>query len=348
MTKHRLADLAVHLGAEVVGDTALTISRVRPLGDAGPEDLAFVHQARYLPAARESGAGVLLVPKKLREEAVAFGRPLLVVADSPLAVARLLNLLHPVPAKVPGIHPTAVIGEGCSIDASAHVGPFAVIGTGSRLEAGVVVEAHSVVGERCRLGEGARLHPHVVLYDDTELGARAEIHSGTVLGADGFGYASSGGVHHKIPQIGRTVIGADVEIGALTAIDRAALDATRVGDGTKIDNQVMVGHNVQIGKGCILCGQVGLAGSSKLGDYVVIAGGAGAADHLEIGDQVQVAASSVLMQDVAPGQVMAGVPAVPIRDWRRMTTAMARLPELLRRVRRLEGTRPGETDEPSE
>ena len=340
MTTYRLSELAVHLEAELVGDSVaidgLSISRVRSLALAGDCDLAFVHQARYLTAARGSRAAALLVPRALRVEAAQLGRPLLVVADSPLAVARLLSLLHPVAVKAPGVHPTAVVGANCEVDPTVHVGPFAVIGDGSRLERGVVVEAHVVVGERCRLGEGVRLHPHVVLYDDTELGARSEVHSGTVLGADGFGYASSGGVHHKIPQIGRVVIGADVEIGALTAIDRAALEATRVGDGTKIDNQVMIGHNVEMGRGCIVCGQVGLAGSSKFGDFVVLAGGSGVADHLEIGDQVQVAAASVVLQDVAPRQVMAGTPAMPIREWRRMAAALPRLPELLRRLRRLE------------
>lgn len=339
MPTYTLADLAARLGAEVAGEAAagaLEVRGIRALADAGPHDLAFVHQASYLKAARESQGAALLLPRALAPAAASLGRPLLLVDHSQLAVAQAIALLHPPRPFAPGVHATAIVGEGCEIDPSVHIGPYAVLGEGCRLGAGVVIEAHAVLGRGCQLAEGVRIHPQVVLYDGTEIGARSEVHSGTVLGADGFGYATVAGVHHKVPQVGRVVLGADVEVGALTAIDRATLEATRVGDGTKIDNQVQVGHNVEIGKGCIVCGQVGIAGSTRLGNYVVMAGGSGASGHLEIGDQVTVAACSVLFQDSPPKRVVAGVPAVDIQEWRRTVSAQPRLSELLRRVRRLE------------
>src|SRR6185295_9948094 len=180
------------------------------------------------------------------------------------------------------------------------------------------------------------LHPHAVLYDGTAVGANSVVHAGAVLGADGFGYATQGGAHHKVPQIGRVVVEAEVEIGANTTIDRATLGETRIGAGTKIDNLVQVGHNVRIGRHCILCGQAGIAGSTRLGDGVVLAGQAGVAGHIELGDRVQVAAKSAALAPVAPGAVVAGIPAVDLRQWRRQVALLSRLGEMNRRLKALE------------
>jgi UDP-3-O-[3-hydroxymyristoyl] glucosamine N-acyltransferase len=211
-----------------------------------------------------------------------------------------------------------------------------VIGAGSRVGAGAVLHPPLVVGRRCVVGEGAVLHPHVVLYDDTEVGARGIVHSGAVLGSDGFGYATARGAHHKVPQVGRVVVHEDVEIGANTTIDRATLGETVVGAGTKIDNLVQVGHNVKVGRHCILCGQAGIAGSTHLGDGVVMAGQAGAAGHIHLGDRAQVAAKSAALSTVPAGTTVAGIPAVEMRRWRRQTVLVARLEELSRRLRALE------------
>lgn len=331
-----LGELADHLAAELIGPREQVVAGLRALAEAGAEDLSFVHEAKYKNEAEKSGAAAFLVPQNLREAALSFGRPLLVVAQSQLALIAALELFHPRQRPPAGVHPSAVIGAGVQLGDGVAIGPYAVIGDGSRLGDGVVVEAHVVVGRNCKLGREVLLHPGVILYDGCELGDRVEVHSGSVIGADGFGYASVRGVHHKVPQVGKVVLENDVEVGACTTIDRAALEVTRIGTGTKIDNLVQVGHNVTTGKGCLLCGQVGIAGSTKLGDYVIMAGSAGASGHIEIGNGVVVAACSVALQSVEAGRQVAGVPAVDLPDWRRQISALPRLPELLRRVRRLE------------
>ncbi len=330
-----LAELARHAAAEVRGDAELRVRRIRPLEHAGPEDLSFLTQASYRERAASSAAAALLVPAQLADE-LAVRRPLLVAEDAALALARLIELFHPPRPALAGVHTTAVLGEGCEIDAGASIGPYAVLGDGCRVGAGAVIGAHAVLGRGCRVGAGARLHPHVVLYDATELGDGVILHAGVVLGADGFGYASHGGEHVKVPQVGRTVIEAEVEIGALSAVDRAVLEETRIGAGSKIDNLVQVGHNVHLGRGCILCGQAGIAGSAQLGDYVVVAGQAGVAGHLEIGAGAQVAAKSAALQAVPAGRKVAGIPAVDLKVWRRQVALAPRLAELARRLRALE------------
>ncbi len=336
MAKFSLGELAERLEAELIGPAGGEVGGLRALAEAGPADLSFLHQASYRAAAETSRAAALIVPQGLREAAASLGRPLLVVAHSQLAVARALALFHPRPAPAPGIHATAAVDPGAEIGENVSIGPYAVVGDGSRIGEGSVLEAHVVVGRGCTLGRNVLLHPHVVLYDGIELGDRVEIHAGSVIGADGFGYATVRGVHHKVPQVGRVVLEADVEVGACTTIDRATLEATRIGAGSKIDNQVQVGHNVTTGKGCILCGQVGIAGSTKLGDYVVLAGQVGVNGHIELGSGAQMAAASVVLQSVEPGRQMAGSPAVDLKDWRRQVAAQPRLADLLRRVKKLE------------
>ncbi len=247
-----------------------------------------------------------------------------------------MELFHPEAKPAAGIHPTAVVGDGARVDASAHVGPYVVIGARAILGPASVVHAHAVVGEDCEIGAGAVLHPHVVLYRRVRVGAGSVVHAGAVLGADGFGYATREGEHAKIPQVGDVELGRDVEVGALSAVDRALLGTTSVGDGTKIDNLVQVGHNVRIGRASILCGQAGVAGSARLGSGVVLAGQAGVAGHLTVGDGVRVAAKSAVFESVAEGETVAGIPAVRIGAWRRQQALVRRLAELWSRLRRLE------------
>ncbi|MEM9554638.1 MAG: UDP-3-O-(3-hydroxymyristoyl)glucosamine N-acyltransferase [Acidobacteriota bacterium] len=343
----KLGDLAERLDAaldvRLVGDAERTIRAVRGLAAAGIDDLSFVHGASAREAALASSAGALLVPSALAfdgdepsELARALDRPLLAVADTRLALTQVLDIVHPRRRPAPGVHPTAVVGEGCRLGIDVSIGPYAVVGDEVTLGDGCTVEAHAVIGDGAVLGAGAWLHPHVVLYAGTSLGARVEIHAGTVVGADGFGYASVRGIHHKVPQVGRAVLEDDVEVGALSAIDRATLDETRVGAGTKIDNLVQVGHNVRTGQGCILCGQVGVAGSAVLGDHVVLAGQVGVNGHIEIGDRVQVAAAAVVLRGVEPDRQLAGSPAADLADWRRASVVAGRLPEMARRLRALE------------
>jgi UDP-3-O-[3-hydroxymyristoyl] glucosamine N-acyltransferase len=252
------------------------------------------------------------------------------------------------------VHGTAVVEEGAFVDPAAHVGPYAVLGAGSRIAAGAAVLAHVVVGRGCTVGEGTVVHPHAVLYDGTEVGPGCEIHAGAVLGADGFGYATVAGVHHKVPQVGRVVIEAGVEIGANTTIDRATLGETRIGAGSKIDNLVQVGHNVKVGPASVLCGQAGIAGSTHLGAGVVLAGQAGVGGHLHLGDRVQVAAKSAALSSVAAGTTVAGIPAVEMGRWRRQAVLLGKLEPMARKLaelgRRLDQIRtlgPGEVGETS-
>lgn len=330
----RLGELAAAVGGRVRGNAELRISGIHSLEKAGPEHLSFVTRAAFRDRLAASGAGALLIPESLAAE-LEDSRPLLLTEDPQLALVELLPFFHPPLEQPAGAHETAVIGEGCEVAETARLGPFSVLGDGSSVGPGAVLHAHVVVGRDCRIGAAAVLHPHVVLYDGTEIGERTILHAGVVLGADGFGYVTRSGEHIKVPQVGRTVVESDVEIGALAAVDRAALDETRIGAGTKIDNLVQVGHNTKIGRGCILSGQSGIAGSARLQDYVVIAGQAGVAGHLEIGRGVQVAAKSAVLQSVSEGKV-GGIPAFDLSKWRRTAAMLPRLGELARRVRALE------------
>ena len=332
-----LAQLAERVGGEVVGDPERELEGVRTLASAGPRHLAFLTSARYLDEARSTRAGALLVGVRRPE----LASDQLIVSNPQVALARLIELYHPSRAAEPGIHPAAVVAVGATVDPSAHVGPFAVIEEGAVVGARAAIHAHAVVGHDCRIGAGSVLHPHVVLYPGVRLGEGVVVHAGSVLGADGFGYATERGVHHKIPQVGGVEIGSDVEIGALSAIDRATLDDTTIGSGTKIDNLVQVGHNVRVGRNSILCGQVGIAGSAELGDGVVLGGQSGVAGHLTVGDRVQVASKSAVYEEVAAGEVVAGIPAAPIGRWRRRQALLARLDEIWRRLRALEKRQEG-------
>jgi len=342
---YRLAELAALVGGRVEGDPERTVEAIRPLESAGPRDLSFLKDPRYRGQAAASGAGALLVGPALAD--AALGRDLLVADDPSWALARLLAVFHPEERRPPGIHPTAILEPGAAVDPAAHVGPYAVIGAGSRIAAGAAVLAFVAVGRNCTVGEEAVLHPHAVLYDGTEVGARSIVHAGVVLGADGFGYATHQGAHHKVPQVGRVVVEEDVEVGANSAIDRAMLGETRIGAGSKIDNLVQVGHNVVTGRHCILCGQAGIAGSARLGDYVVLAGQSGVAGHIELGDGAQVAAKSAALAAVEPRTAVAGIPAIEMRKWRRQAALLSRLEEVVRRLRAVEklvGKPPGDEE----
>ncbi|MEO1086144.1 MAG: UDP-3-O-(3-hydroxymyristoyl)glucosamine N-acyltransferase, partial [Acidobacteriota bacterium] len=329
-----LETLAQRLGGRVIGDGSVIVRSVRALGSATSQDLSFVHAAAYRDEALASSAGAFLLPEKMADAAESFGRPAVVAADSHVALAQAIEIFHPRFVPSPGVHPTAAVDPAATLGEDVHLGPYAVVGAGSHIGDRAIVEAHAVVGRACAVGEAAWIHPGAVLYDGTQLGARVEVHSGAVLGADGFGYATSGGVHRKVPQVGHVVLEDDVEVGANSAIDRALLEETRIGAGSKIDNLVQVGHNVRTGRGCLLCGQAGIAGSTELGDYVVLAGQAGVVDHRKIGDQVQVAAKSAVFQDIPAQTQVGGIPATDLKAYRRQMAVQSKLPGLPRRLTR--------------
>jgi UDP-3-O-[3-hydroxymyristoyl] glucosamine N-acyltransferase len=330
VTVRQLAEL-VH--GQVHGDGDLLINAARPLAEAQAGDVTFVENEKHAHQLSHSHATAAVVSEKFALN----GRTLIRVADPLLAFIAIVRHLHGLPeeAVVPGIdpranvHPGAVLGDGCRIDAFASVGEGAVIGASCRLHSGVSV------GRWCRLGDDVVLYPNVVLYDGTVLGDRVIVHANAVLGADGFGYRLQGGRHIKVPQLSRVEIGNDVEIGAGTTIDRGTFQATSVGEGTKIDNLVQIGHNCRIGRHNLLVSQVGIAGSCSTGDYVVIAGQVGIADHVHIGDRAMVGASAGVAHDVPADQCVLGSPARPVREQRRIFATLEKLPEMHRDLRRV-------------
>lgn len=325
------AAVADACGGRVVGDGAATVAGVRSLEKAGPGDLAFAADAKAEKAAASSSAGVLLA----RSAEPFPGRTVVEVNDPSAALAAVLERLFGKRVARPGVHPTAIVAASAGVDAGAEVGPYAVVGEGSTVAAGAILEAHVVVGRDCTVAGGAWLHPHVVLYDGVSVGPRAEVHSGAVLGADGFGYAPGPAGLRKVPQVGGVEIGADAEIGANTCVDRATLETTRVGSGTKVDDLVMIGHNCDVGSHVVLCGQVGLAGSTTVGDQSVLAGQVGSGGHLRIGRGVKAGGQTGISSDVPDGASIFGTPHMPHRDAFRVNAELKRLPETARLVREL-------------
>jgi UDP-3-O-[3-hydroxymyristoyl] glucosamine N-acyltransferase len=327
------SQVAERVGGRVVGDPSLELTGFAPADGAKPGDLTFAENEAYFLRADQSAASAILVGGEFRS---ATGKTTVQVENARVAFAHVLPLFFPEPVPAPGIHPSAVVAASARIDPSAHVGPQCVIGERARIGPGVVLIGRDFVSDDCVLGEGCRLHPNVTLYPRSTLGRRVRIHAGSVIGADGFGYVFDKGEHRKVPQVGQVIIHDDVEIGANVTIDRAALGATVIGRGTKIDNLVQIAHNVTIGEHCIVVAQVGIAGSTKIGNYVTIAGQVGVAGHLRIADRVTIAAQSGVMHPIPEGQKWMGSPAGPDRVMKRQYLAMERLPELLRRVQELE------------
>jgi len=333
MSNFSCAHLAAQLGGTVIGNGDLILTGFAPADSAKPGDLTFAENDAYFSRADHSAASAILVAGQY---ASTTGKVLIRVENARTAFARVLPLFFPEPVFPPGIHPSAVVASTAAVDPSAHVGPHCVVGERSRLGPGVVLQAQVHVGEDCMLGENCRLFPNVTLYPRSVLGRRVRIHSGSVVGADGFGYVFDQGQHRKVPQVGQVILHDDVEVGACVTIDRAALGATVIGRGTKIDNLVQIAHNVTVGEHCILVSQVGIAGSTKIGSYVTIAGQAGIAGHLRIGDRVTIAAKAGVMNHIPEGQTWLGAPARPDREGKRQLIALERLPDLIRRVQELE------------
>ncbi len=327
-----LDELADRLGAEVIGNGVLEVSGVRALDDAGPGDLSFLHNSKYVQDARVSRAGAILIA----DADVLPGRNLLVCHEPYLALARALGLFYPAERPAAGVHPSAVVAEDVVVGEGASIGPQCVVGAGGLIGAETIIGAGCVLGRGVVLGAGCTIHPRVVIEDRCRAGDRCIIHSGTVVGADGFGFATVDGVHHKVPQVGIVVLEDDVEIGANVCIDRAALGETRIGRGTKVDNLVQIAHNVQIGEHCLLVAQVGISGSTEIGHHAVLAGQAGVVGHIKIGSGVVVTARAGVIKDVPDGVTVAGFPARSHREWLKANANLARLDGLREKVKRLE------------
>lgn len=322
------------VGGELRGDPGIAIAGVAPIDRAGPTDLTFLAAGKYAPLAANATPAVLLVSPDLADVACAASAR--VVVEKPHeAMLGLLPHFAPVRQVAAGVHPTAVLGRGVVLGARVSVGPNAVIGDGARLGDDVVVGASATIGDGVEIGAGSTIHANVTLYAGAVIGKRVILHSGVRIASDGFGYVFRDGAHQKIPHVGRCIIGDDVEVGANTTIDRGSIDDTVVGAGTKIDNLVQVGHNVRIGRLCIVMSQVGIAGSARVEDGVILAGQAGVAGHITIGKGARIGAQGGVFGDVPAGATWSGYPARPHRDALRAQAALFKLPSLLRRIERL-------------
>jgi UDP-3-O-[3-hydroxymyristoyl] glucosamine N-acyltransferase len=325
-------EVAKEVRGEVVGDGSLSLSGFTSADRARAGDLTFAERDSFFAAAEASEASAILVSGDFKSA----GKAIIRVANARVAAAQALALFFPPEAAIAGIHESACIASSAQIDATAHVGPGCVIGEGVRIGARSHLKGGNHVGRDCRLGDDVCLYPNVVLYPRTEIGNRVAIHAGTVIGSDGYGYVFDKGRHLKMPQVGNVTIHDDVEIGANSAIDRAALGSTVIGQGTKIDNLVHVAHNVVMGQHCLVMGQVGFAGSTQLGDYCVIASQSGIAGHLKLGRQVTVGGKSGVMRDVPAGETVLGMPAVPDKQAKRQWVGIQKLPEMILKLRQLE------------
>lgn len=326
-----LAEIAELIGGRLAGDGDRVLHRVSSLEDAGPEDLGFVANANALTRLAASRAGAVIALEGLDvgdRDAVFHPEPR-------AATGNVVAALYPEPVPPPGVHdlavvdPSARLGDGVSVAAFAVVEADAVLGEGVRIGAGAHVSRGVVIGDR------TLVHPRAVLYARVTIGKDCIVHSGAVVGADGFGFSTKDGHHTKVPHVGGVVIGDDVEIGANSCIDSGTLSPTRIGDNTKVDDLVMVGHNNRIGRSVLLCGQVGLAGSNDIEDNVVLTGQTGVSGHLRVGKGAMAAAKSAIMRDVEAGEKVAGVPHMPLDLWRRVWKASQRLPEMRREMKAL-------------
>jgi UDP-3-O-[3-hydroxymyristoyl] glucosamine N-acyltransferase len=331
-----LGELARALELPAPPAPELPIRGVAPLEAAGPEDLGFVANRRYLPALEGSRAAALLVQRELESRVATDGRPRLVVDDAHVALAVLLERFFPVVEPTPGVHPTAVVAADATLSAGVAIGPYAVVEEGARIGEGTRVGAHAVVGAGASIGRACLLHPHAVVYPGAELGERVVLHAGACVGVEGFGWVWRDGGHRKVPQVGRCVLDDDVEIGANTTVDRGSIGATRVGSGTKIDNLVQLGHNVTVGRHAIVAAQTGVSGSTRVGDGVLVGGQVGVSGHVEIGDGARLAGQAGVTGDVAPGEAVMGFPARPRSEFLRTHAAQRKVPELLKQVKELQ------------
>jgi UDP-3-O-[3-hydroxymyristoyl] glucosamine N-acyltransferase len=320
-----VAEIAKRVGAELGGAAQgeRMLHDVAPLESATERDLSFFDNRRYLEHFRETRAGGVIVNAKLATEAPR-GTTLLITPQPYRAYAMAAQAFYPEPPPKPGIAPTAsidpsaMLGEGCAVEHNAVIGPGATIGKQCTIGANTVIGASVVLGDNVRIGANATLTHCIV-------GSRVRIYTGVRIGQDGFGFAPDPDAPVKVPQLGRVLVGDDVEIGANTTIDRGAGPDTVIGSGTMIDNLVQIGHNVQIGRGCVLVSQVGISGSTRLGDYVMIGGQGGLTGHLTIGDGAKIGAQAGVLRDVKAGETVLGSPSMPIREFHYMTAYLRRL-----------------------
>jgi UDP-3-O-[3-hydroxymyristoyl] glucosamine N-acyltransferase len=326
--------LAERLGATLRGAADKPISGLATLQEAGPGQLSFLANPQYRKYLGDCQASAVLLTAA---DAEGFAGDALIVVNPYLAYAEISHLFDRKPQGVAGVHPTASIAVDAQVDASASIGAYVVVESGAQIGAGVTLGAHCVVGARSVIGEGGWLAPRVTLYHDVRIGKRVMIQSGAVIGGEGFGFANEKGVWQKIAQIGGVLIGDDVEIGANTTIDRGALADTLIGNGVKLDNQIMIAHNVQIGDNTAMAGCAGISGSTKIGKNCMIAGGVGMVGHIEVCDGVFVTGMTMVTRSITePGAYSSGTAMQPAGEWRKSAARIRQLDEMARRLKELE------------
>ena len=332
--------LAEPARAELVGDGGVLIDRVATLDGASSGAIAFLANPKYRHQLRSTRASAVIIEPRFAADTML---PKLVTSNPYAAYARVAALFHPPRPVAPGIHRTAVVAASARVAASATIDPYAVIGERASIGERTRVHSGCAIGEDCSIGDDVVLHPRVVLYARTVIGARTLVHSGAVLGADGFGMAEEGGKWLKVPQLGRVVVGSDVEIGANTTIDRGAIDDTVIEDDVKLDNQIQIGHNCRIGAHTAIAGCVGIAGSVRIGRDCQIGGAAMITGHLDIADGTVISAASGVFDTIHERGVYTGAfPALPHREWQHVASIIRRLRSFADRIRALERERRGQ------
>lgn len=333
-TAEQIAQL---LGGTVDGNPQAPLSTFDKIETAGPRALTFLSNPKYTPFLYESKAGAVLVSNDL-ELQHPVDVTLIRVADPYAALAQLMRTYDEMTRPRPrGIEQPSYIAPEVQVPDDGYVGAFAYIGKGVTLGAGVQIHPQAYIGDGCTIGDGTIIYPGVKIYHGCKVGKRCIIHSGAVIGADGFGFAPNpDGTYSKIPQLGHVELEDDVEIGANTTVDRSTMGRTLVGHGTKLDNLIMIAHNVEVGHDTVMASQSGIAGSAKLGSNCMVGGQVGIAGHITVGDKVNIGAQSGLHTNTAPDQTIMGSPAIPARQWMRAVGYLPRVPELFKRVRDLE------------
>ena len=329
----RLIEIARKYNCEILGDGNVEITGISEIQRARKGDLTFLTNPRYKRFLKETEASAILTGAPIKDLKI----PQLVCSEPYVVFAKLLSEFYPEELPPPKISEKATISEGVKIGKDSFIGDYSFIGEGTEIGDNVYIFPGVYIGKKCRIGSNTVIYPNVTIYDKSLIGRFVKIHSGAVIGSDGFGYAFSREEMrtYKIPQVGRVIIEDFVEIGANTTIDRGTLGETVIGEGTKIDNLVQIGHNVKIGKYCFIVSQVGISGSTKIGDFVTLAGKVGVAGHVEIGDNVTVAAKSGVTKSLREPGVYAGFPAKPYREWRKVQAIVDRLPEIYEKIRKL-------------
>jgi len=328
----QLGELAQAFGGKLDGPEDGKVLRPVAAGSVDAEGLSFAESEKYLAKAETGVLAAIILPENSRETAL----PSIRVKNPRIAFAQFLGMYRrPLPLE-DGIHPTAIVSPEATVHPSAKVGAYAVVERGTIIEAGASIYPFVYVGEDCEVGQGTVLFPHVTLYQEVRIGARCIIHAHAVLGADGFGFVFDGKRHHKIPQVGRVSLGDDVEIGALSAIDRAATGTTMLGDGVKVDNLVQIAHNVEIGDHVVIASQSGVAGSAVIGHHSVMAGRAGVIDHITLQPGSVVGVGAIVTENFPEATQFLGNPARPAGEMKRTLVHQRRLDDYAKRIKKME------------